>query len=280
MIKKGDFHLHTNASDGKLSPTEVVKLAKTEGLDIIAITDHDNTNGLEEGLLASKNQDIKIIPGIELTTTYNNESVHIVGYFRDTSYDTKDFQDFLKDLQNRRVTRGKEITNRLKKFFNIEISFEKILKETNGLIARPHLARAIIDAGYDFSWDYIFDNIISNDSPAYVPNKKIEVSDGISLLKNLGAFVSLAHPTLLKKTPVRNLLEMGFDGIEGIYPLNKKNEETKFRLLAKEFGILLTAGSDYHGLDKNDNKHGFIGCCPLIGDDLTKFLKVLGTVHK
>lgn len=273
MFKKGDFHLHTNASDGKLSPTEVVRLAKLEGVDILAITDHDNTNGLKEAILSGKKQNIKVIPGIELTTMFNNESVHIIGYFRDASYNSEDFQEFLNDLQNKRIKRGEEIVKNLKIFFNIEISFEKIIKETNGLIARPHLARAIIDAGYDFSWGYIFDNIISNDSPAYVPNKKINVSDGIALLKNLGAFISLGHPTLLKNTPVRNLLELGFDGIEGIYPLNKIDEETKFRELAKEFGLVLTAGSDYHGLDKNDNKHGYIGCSPLVGADLEKFLK-------
>lgn len=273
MFKKGDFHLHTNASDGKLPPKEVIQIAKAEGVDILAITDHDNTNGLEEAILEGKNQNIQVIPGIELTTLHNNESVHMLGYFRDNSYKKVSFQQLLNNLQNRRIQRGKDIVKNLKEFFNIEISFEKIMDETKGLVARPHLARAIIDAGYDYSWDYIFDNIISKDSPAYVPNAKISISEGIGMLKDLGAFVSLAHPTLLKNTPVGNLLELGFDGIEGIYPLNKEDEEKEFRNLANEFGILLTAGSDYHGLDKNDNKHGYIGNCPLVGEDLQKFLE-------
>lgn len=273
MFKKGDFHLHTNSSDGKLPPMEVIQIAKAEGVDILAITDHDNTNGLEEAILESKNQNIKVIPGIELTTLHNNESVHMLGYFRDDSYKDQSFQQFLTNLQNRRIKRGKDIVNNLKDFFNIEISFEKIMNETKGLVARPHLASAIIDAGYDYSWEYIFDNIISKDSPAYVPNAKTSISEGIGMLKNLGAFVSLAHPTLLKNTPVSNLLELGFDGIEGIYPLNKENEEKEFRNLANEYGLLLTAGSDYHGLDKNDNKHGYIGNCPLVGEDLQKFIE-------
>lgn len=273
MFKKGDLHLHTNASDGKLPPREVIQIAKAEGVDILSITDHDNTNGLEEAILEGKNQNIKVIPGIELTTLHNNESVHMLGYFRNNSYEEINFQHFLTDLQNRRVRRANHIVKNLKKFFNIEISLKKIIDETNGLIARPHLAKAIIDAGYDYTWTYIFDNILSNDSPAYVPNAKTSISEGISMLKDLGAFVSLAHPTLLKNTSASDLLKLGFDGIEGIYPLNKKNEEKEFRNLANEYGILLTAGSDYHGLDRNDNKHGYIGNCPLVGEDLQKFLE-------
>ncbi|SHH24905.1 PHP domain-containing protein [Clostridium grantii] len=300
MYKKGDFHLHTWASDGKLSPKEVVRLAQIEGIDILAITDHDNTNGLNEALIEGEKLGIKVIPGIELSTTLNNESIHILGYFRNSDYKNEKFQQFLSTLQEKRLNRAKQIIDKLKEFFDIHISYEKIIKDTQGLIARPHLAKAIIAAGYPYSWQYIFENIINNESPAYVPTEKISVSQGISILKEYGAFVSLAHPTLIKNTPIEELLKLDFDALEGIYPLNKwdgsqildtsenngdgsqffshftespiyKWEELKFRKLAKEYNKVLTAGSDYHGLNKNDQKHGYIGSCPLVGVDLKEF---------
>jgi predicted metal-dependent phosphoesterase TrpH len=287
MYKKGDFHLHTWASDGKLSPKNVVALAKVEGVDILAITDHDNTNGIEEALLEGTKLGIKIIPGIELSTVHNGESIHVLGYFRNNDYKNEKFQLFLSSLQEKRLKRAKQIVDNLYKIFDITISYEKIINDTKGLIARPHLAKAIIDAGYPYDWQYIFDNIINKESPAYVPTEKIAVSKGISILKEYGALVSLAHPTLIKKTPIEELLKLDFDALEGIYPLNKgdgsqfvspnespiyKWEELKFRKLAKEYNKILTAGSDYHGLDKNDQKHGYIGSCPLIGVDLEEFL--------
>lgn len=272
MIKKGDFHNHTTASDGKLSPKELVELAKSEGLDIIAITDHDNTEGVDEALKTGKNIGITVIPGIELTTRHNGESIHLLGYFKGDNYNSPSFQNYLKKLQEHRVKRGERIILNLKKFFDISINYEEILKKNKGVIARPHIAKAIIEAGYPYDWNYIFDNIIGNDSPAYVPNKNISIEEGISILKSAGAFISLAHPTLINKSNVEDLMKYGFDGIEGIYPLNKFFQEEKFRETCIKYNKLITAGSDYHGLDKTDTKHGYIGSSVLEGEDLERFL--------
>ncbi|MCD3297307.1 PHP domain-containing protein, partial [Clostridium botulinum] len=106
MYKKGDFHLHTTASDGKLSPTELVTLAKNDGFDIISITDHDNTFGLEEAIVSGTKLGIKIIPGIELSTRYNGESIHVLGYFKDDSYKNSLFQNYLKEIQDFRILRA------------------------------------------------------------------------------------------------------------------------------------------------------------------------------
>lgn len=275
MFKKGDFHNHTTASDGKLSPRELVDLAKEEALDIIAITDHDNTDGLGEALKRGEEIGIKVISGIELTTRHNGESIHLLGYFKGDNYNSPSFQNYLKELQKHREKRGEKIIHNLKKFFNISINYEEILKKSKGVIARPHIAKAIIEAGYPYDWNYIFNNIIGNDSPAYVPNKDISIEEGISVLKSAGAFVSLGHPTLINKSNVEDLMTYGFDGIEGIYPLNKPFEEEKFREICLKHNKLITAGSDYHGLDKTDTKHGYIGSALLEGEDLEKFLQAL-----
>lgn len=275
MNKKADLHNHTTASDGKLSPKELVNLGKDEGLDIISITDHDSLNGLSEALNEGNLINVRIIPGIELSTRHNNESIHILGYFKDEGYKSPELKKYLDSIKEYRIKRGEEIIHNLKKFFDISISYDNILKKTSGIIARPHIAKEIIDAGYSYNWEYIFKNILGNKSPAYVPNKNISMEEGLYCLKSFNAFVSLAHPTLINNSKIEDLMKYNFDGIEGIYPLNKPNEELFFRDVCKRYNKIITAGSDYHGLHKKDKKHGYIGTSTLHGEDLYRFLDAL-----
>lgn len=272
MHKKGDFHIHTNASDGKLSPKEIVKAASDKDFDIISITDHDTIDGLEDALSTAKDYNLKVIPGIELSTLHNGESIHILGYFKDDSYKHSEFKTFLSDLQNSRVLRAKRIVENLDHYFNIKLNYEKILKDAEGVVARPHIAKAIIEAGYDYDWNYIFDNIISKDSPAYVPYKKITIPEGIELLKKYNAVVVLAHPVLINNSNLEDLMKFDFDGIEAIYPLNNQEETEKFISIAKKYNKFITAGSDYHGQGKIDTKHGDMGLVSLTGENLQIFL--------
>lgn len=275
MYKKGDFHLHTNASDGKLPSKKLLVLAKNEGLDIIAITDHDNTFGIDSALAAGSGLGVKVIPGIELSTRYNDENIHILGYFKDNSYKTPLFQKYLKDIQDYRIYRAKKIVDNLDVFFNIKINFEKLLLRSHGIIARPHIAKEIMESGYDYDFRYIFENFIGNNSPAYVPNKEISIQEGLDVLKSVNALTSLAHPTLIKKSPIEEIIKYDFDCIEAIYPLNKEGEEDYFIKLAQNHNKIITAGSDYHGLEKEDTKHGYIGRFPLAGNHLQNFLNKL-----
>ena len=275
MFKKGDFHLHTTASDGKLTPSELVKLAATETLDIIAITDHDTTKGLAEGIIAGEEYGVKVIPGIELSTMHNEESIHILGYFKDDSYKNEKFQIFLDEMHDYRAWRGQRIVDNLKIYFDINIDGEQLIKDTKGVIARPHIAQAIINAGYQYSFEYLFNNIISKDSPAYVPNKSISISEGIKILKEVNALSILAHPTLISKSTIQELIQFDFDGIEGIYPLNSKGDTERYLSIAKENNKIITAGSDYHGIGIQDTKHGFLGAANLTDEPLKIFLEKL-----
>ena len=144
---KADFHVHTSSSDGVLSPKEVVFKAHKNNVKYLSITDHDTVSGLDEALVESQKYDISFIPGIELSTQYNNESIHILGYFKDKSYNNQNFIQELDKIKNHRIIRAQKITKKLDDEFNIKISFEKILKESKDTIARPHIAKAIIDAG-------------------------------------------------------------------------------------------------------------------------------------
>lgn len=259
MYCKGDFHIHTNASDGKYAPEKVVDIAKNNNLDIMAVTDHDTTDSVSRAISYGEKLGIKVIPGIELSTLQNGESIHILGYFRDNSYQNESFQKFLLDMKNYRIWRAKKIVKNLDTFFNIKLDYNSILKEAHNIVARPHIARAIISSGYNFTYEYIFENILNKESPAYVPNKKVSVSEGIDILKNANAVVILAHPILIKKTPVEELLKLDFDGLEAIYSLNKESDTKRFLEMAKKYNKIVTAGSDFHTDDPSDTKHGKIG---------------------
>lgn len=269
-----DLHTHTTASDGKLSPIEVVLRAKKNNVKCLAITDHDITSGLDEAKKACIENNILFIPGIELTTNRNNESVHVLGFFKDDSYKCEEFQSFLKNIKTNRENRALQIVKNLKKFFDINIDYDKVLELGNGVIARPHIARAIIDAGYDYSFDYIFDKFLSDSSPAYVPNLKVSTDEGISLLKKYNALTFLAHPLLLKKNNVKDLINLGFDGIEALYYLNSRKDTDKFISLAVYNDLLISCGSDFHG-HINDSKHGDIGSMKIDNDVLNKLLIAL-----
>lgn len=278
MYKKGDFHIHTNASDGIFSPSEVLNIAKDQNVDILAITDHDTTAGIDEALYTGNKLNIKVIPGIELSTLYNGENIHVVGLFKDDKYNSKEFKNILLDMKNYRLWRSQKIVENLDKYFNIKIDHDKIVENTKGLIARPHIAKAIIDAGYADDFDYIFKNYLSNESPAFVPNKKLSTKSGIDLLKKFNALCILAHPVLIKNSSIDDLLKLNFDGIEAIYSLNKKKDTNTFLSKAKEYNKIITAGSDFHGIGRHNKIKTNIGCVNLKSKEIDILLKKLSPV--
>lgn len=274
MNIKAEFHCHTTASDGKLTPYEVVKLAKEKNVRVLAITDHDNVEGIEEALEIAKELGVKLIPGIELSCQHNNESIHILGYFKGDGYKNEEFLNFLTNLKASRLARANLIVQNLEKYFGIKIELEKVLELGEGIVARPHIAQAIIEAGYPYTWDYIFDKIINKESPAYVENTKISISDGIAILKKYGCVVILAHPKLIKKTPLKELLKFDFDGLEAIYFQNFKKETDELISICRLNNLLITCGADFHGILPGDTKHGNLGDMSMDEVDFNKFMKI------
>ena len=267
-----DLHIHSTASDGKYSPKDVVKKAYDRGVKYLALTDHDTLSGIDEAKSEAQNLDIYFIPGLELSTTYKGETIHILGYFKGDDYKNPDLHKFLDDLKSKRIERAHEIVRRLKKFNDIEIDVNDVLKNGKDTIARPHIAKAIIDAGYNYSKEYIFDNFIGDNCPAYVPANKLDTEEGIKLLRKYNALVILAHPVLLKKLHV---LHLDFDGIEGIYGLNTPKETENFLKIVDKKNILTSCGSDSHGHEEDDTKHGILGSQSMEEHRLEKFLNKL-----
>ena len=263
-MTKVDFHVHSTCSDGLLTPENVVKRAYEKSVKYLALTDHDTVSGLDIAKEKAKSLGINFIPGIELSTNYNKESIHILGFFKDESYKDKKLIDYLNELKERRDIRAIKMIEKLKEEFNIIIDKDKLFKKANGgVIARPHIAYEIIESGYNYTKDEIFKKFIGKDCPAYVPTTKISPEEGINILRKHNALVFLAHPILIKKSPLTDFLSFGFDGIEGVYFQNSKDDEKRFINFALENNLLISAGSDCHGDFNGDTRHGDIGCMDL-----------------
>lgn len=271
-MTKVDFHVHTTSSDGILTPKEVVQIASKNGVKYLAITDHDTVSGLDEAIKEADKLNIKLIPGIELSTNHNKESIHILGFFKDDSYINDELIKALDGIKNERIIRAQKMISKLKEIFNIEISFEAIMSDGKKLIARPHIAKEIIKAGYPYDMDKIFEELIGKDCPAFIPTNKLSTEDGIKLLKKYNALVFLAHPILITKSPIDDFLSLGLDGIEAIYFQNSPEEEKSLIEIASKNNLLVSAGSDCHGDLENDKRHGDIGCMKMKDEYLENFL--------
>lgn len=272
-----DLHTHSTASDGKFSPKEVVKKAYDRGVKYLALTDHDTLSGIAEAKEEAEKLGLNFIPGIELSTTYKGETIHILGYFRGDDYKNPELNNYLEDIKKKRIERAHEIVRRLKKFNDIEIDVNEVLKNGKDTIARPHIAKAIIDAGYNYSKEYIFDNFIGDHCPAYIPANKLGSEDGIKLLRKYNAVVVLAHPVLLKKLDIMDVLHLDFDGIEGIYSLNTPEATENFLKIVDKKGLITSCGSDSHGHEDDDAKHGILGSQSMEESRVEKFLNKLNS---
>lgn len=270
---KSELHCHSTFSDGRLTPKELVSLCNEKDIRLLSITDHDSTESITECIYWGNKFNIKVIPGIELSTIHNGESIHLLGYFTDESYKSIEFQKFLTDLKEFRIYRAKEICSRLDKYFNIKINYNNLIH--NNVVARPHIAKEIINSGYDYTHDYIFEHFINENSPAYVPNKKVSTKEGIDLLKSLNAIVSLAHPVLIKRSCIKDFISLGIDGLEAIYPRNDSHHEFKLIQIAIANKLLITGGSDFHGIE-NDHSHGNLGQYSLTPSQITAFINRIG----
>lgn len=264
---KADLHIHTTYSDGVFSVKEVVKFAEKEGLTHISITDHDTLSGTLEALTMKTS--LTIIPGIELSTYHQDESIHILGYFpKHANFSL--LQNFLAEQQKKRYTRALQILERLANL-GITLDINKISNVDS--ITRGTIAEMIIESGYNYTKQEIFDKFLGNHAPAYIPSTKFPTQEGINLLKSCGAIPVLAHPVNIKKTPIEEFIKMGVMGIEAIYPINKQEQTQEYIKLADKYNLIITAGSDFH--QYNDYKHGDIGKTVLKRRRLEKFLKVL-----
>ncbi len=271
---RADLHMHTTESDGRLSREELFQEAVEKNLDLISITDHDTCKHVLDNQRLAKKYAIKYIPGIELSTLYNNKNVHVLGYFRDDGYQSDEMLSYYRYIKEGRENRAKTFIRNLKKYYHITITYQDLLDVSDGIIARPHIAKAIVKHYPQYTHNEVFERFIGDNAKAYVPSTELSLKEGIALLKKHNALIVLAHPKLLKPAIHDEVLQFPFDGIEAIYGLNNPSESTFYRELAKKKGWLVTAGSDYHGIP-NDQSHKELGFVTLEGEELQTFLEAI-----
>lgn len=245
---KVDLHLHTTASDGVLTPSKLVAEAARRGLSVIAITDHDSTEGIAEALEAARAYPVlTVIPGVELSTDVPKGEVHVLGYFVD--YGDKDFQARLDTMRSSRMDRARRMVAKLRDL-GMPIRWDRVLELSNGgAVGRPHVAEALLEAGHVNSFQEAFVKYIGRDGPAYAEREKLTPVEAVSLLVKVGGLPILAHPGEMEGlySYLSELTAAGLVGIEVYY--NGYGPEVTERLLkaARRYGLLVTGGSDYHG---------------------------------
>ncbi len=262
-----DLHAHSTASDGELPPADLVRYAIERGLSVIALTDHDTTAGIDAALAAARGTSLTVIPGVELSADVPQGEVHILGYLMD--WRDAHFQAMLVKFRDGRYGRAEKMTKKLAAL-GAPISFERV-KELAGdaSIGRPHVAQALLEAGHVATVSEAFDKYIGRTGPAYVERFKLTPEDAVTLILRAGGVPVFAHPRDMLNY-VEPLVKAGLIGLEVHYGTYDDLTIAELARLARQYGLLATGGSDFHGLDKmaHMNNLGDVNVPPEVVDKL------------
>lgn len=246
-MKYADLHVHSCLSDGTMTPEEIIQEAEEKGIKCISITDHDTISS--QYIVNTYTGDIKIIPGIELSTEYNGLELHILGYFIDI--ENKALKDAVKQLNVNRLNRVDEILNKLKTF-DINIAMEDLAITESLTIGRSHIANAMVNKGYFDNYKSAFTAYLVKGKPAFVNGVKISYKEILKLIIDAGGIPVLAHPgQIYQKREIENIVRelrcYGLKGLEVYHPSHSCCEINNFYNLAVKYKLCITGGSDYHG---------------------------------
>jgi len=244
-----DLHLHTFFSDGTYSPEEMVERARGWGFSALSLTDHDTVEGCERTAAACALAEIEFITGTELTAQHEEHEIHILGYFLDTSH--RGLLSEIEKFQAVRQNRIREIVARLNSL-GIMLDAETVLNLANCRSpGRPHVARALVQAGVCSGLDEAFERFLKKNRPAFVPKFKMSASVAIDLIHEAGGVAVLAHPGLNHADQViAPMAEAGLDGIECFHTKHSTSTAEHYLQIADELNLLVTGGSDCHGMNK------------------------------
>jgi predicted metal-dependent phosphoesterase TrpH len=275
-----DLHTHSNASDGSLPPLEVVRLAKERGLTAFALTDHDTIDGLAGAVAAGQEIGIEVIPGVEISARHVNGSgsMHILGYFLD--YHSELLARRLDVLKQARKERNPQIIAKLNNH-GIAITMEQVERISGGgQVGRPHIAQALYQGGFVRSLQEAFDIYLGNNGLAYVDKFRFPPEEAIAMIRDAKGVPVLAHPFTLGlhtfealKPILQEIMALGLAGVECYYPEHSPAQEALYLSLARNLGLLITGGSDFHGDNKPEVSLGRINCQSHLTYDLVTAMK-------
>lgn len=256
-----DLHTHSTASDGTLSPTELVKLAKDTGLDAIALTDHDTYAGVEEAMAAGRELGVEVIPGCELSLESPEGAgwMHVVALWLPP--EPTELKAAFDWVIEGRATRNHEIVEKLRTL-GINITYEAVVARAQGTIGRPHFAQELLALGVVSSIDEAFKVWLGDNGRAYIPKRKLSPEKAFSILNSIGATSILGHPFALglndaeTEALVRDLMDLGLDGMEVYYSEHNEAQTKTYKAMAEKLGLLMSGGSDFHGSVKPKIKLG------------------------
>lgn len=272
-----DFHMHSIYSDGVKSPEKLLHHALDCNLSMMALTDHDEIDGIKALRTAQEQLDpektIKIINGCEFSADYKDKSIHILGYHFDET--NKELRDFITYFKSKREERIDEIIKRCNNV-GYFISKDELLKKfpKTQAYGRPHIGQLLIDGGYAKDINDVFKGILRKDSPCYVPKVKIEVPYIIDIIHKAGGLAVMAHPKLVCSDEyVVEMLAYDFDGMEVYHTKHNDDDVKRYKALAKEHNLFITGGSDYHGIPGKapDNFGDYL----VSAEDVSEFISLL-----
>ena len=250
MVSRVDLHIHSTASDGRLTPPEIVAKAAEQGLTVIALTDHDTTEGIAPALAAaSAFPGLRVIPGVELSADFAQGEAHILGYFIDNTH--KELRARLESMRNSRCERAREMISKLEGI-GIHIEWPRVQEIAGGgSVGRPHLAQAMLEKGYIGSFREAFTDYIGRGGPAYAERRKMTPEEAVELILRADGLPVLAHPLFIDdwQAMIVELKGAGLVGIEAYYNGYTAREIDSLRVLAEKNGLIMTGGSDFHGID-------------------------------
>lgn len=249
-----DLHVHSTSSDGTFTPSELVSYGIKKGLKAFALTDHDTTDGIREAQEAARGTRLTVIPGIELSTAWQNKDIHILGL--NIEPENVRFQNRLRDFQQERDKRNMKIIRKMQEQ-GLQISYREMMNNfPDSIWTRAHFARFLTDTGQVHTIAEAFSRFLGDHAPCFVPREKVTPFQAIGLIHEGGGKAVLAHPLLYHMTPEQLeeltalLVKNGLDGIEAIYSSNRGMDETNMRRLARKYNLFITGGSDFHGSNK------------------------------
>ncbi len=244
-----DLHTHSTASDGVLPPADLVRAAREHGVGVLALTDHDTTDGVAEALDAGRAYRVDVIPGVEINTDVDAYEVHVLGYFID--HTQQEFQRFLGRMRAGRVERAERMVERLCALgVRVEWARVRAIAGTSA-VGRPHVARALVEAGRVGSVQEAFERFLSRSGPAYVPRTRLLPEEAVETIRSAGGVPVLAHPGWEASGPVIErvpaLVARGLCGIEVYYPDHTPAMVSAYLDVVRRYGLIATGGTDFHG---------------------------------
>jgi len=241
-----DLHIHTTFSDGDMTPEEMVAEGQKAGLAGIAITDHDEVEGVRAAQAAAAGSGLLIVPGVELSTSDGKNDIHVLGYLVDIN--SSELRRYLDIFRDARLNRGIHMVERLREM-GVDIEVDSVLQIAGGgAVGRPHIAAALLQNGCVDSAEDAFRKYIGFNSPAYVHKYQLKPSDAFRLIRDAGGVGVMSHPgTTRRDELITDFIACGMRGIEVYHPKHNESEAARYKRLAEKMGLVVTGGSDSHG---------------------------------